>query len=356
MKRSVHCFVLFILLSGLQSCSQNSTPGSMNHPADDQEQPDSLFRNPILTRGPDPWVFQYEDQYYVTHTTGNNITLYRTEKMSALSSAASKVVWTPPAAGPNSSGIWAPEIHRVEGKWYIYYAADDGDNANHRMWVLENSSEDPFAGTWMDKGKMELPDDKWAIDGSPFELDGQWYFVWSGWEGNVNVQQNIYIAKMQTPTQTTGARVLLTAPTLPWETNATSPTVVEGPQFIRRADKAHIVYSAGGCWTDGYSLGLLTANVQDNPLQPGSWSKSTEPVFVTNSTGNAHGPGHNGFFQSADGTEDWIIYHANPSPGQGCGDQRSIRIQKFTWDESGFPVFGEPVPLNSRMVKPSGEF
>ena len=117
---------------------------------------DTDFRNPILTAGPDPWVFRKESTYYVTHTTGNSLKIYKTEDMSKLSQAASKTVWTAPATGMNSRNIWAPELHYINNKWYFYYAADDGNNANHRMWVLENTSADPFQGTWTDKGELEL--------------------------------------------------------------------------------------------------------------------------------------------------------------------------------------------------------
>jgi GH43 family beta-xylosidase len=54
-------------------------------------------------------------------------------------------------------------------------------------------------------------------------------------------------------------------------------------------------------------------------------------------------PGHNGFFKSPNGTEDWIVYHAWPtSAGQGAGGERSARAQKFTWNSDGTPNFGSP--------------
>src|SRR5687768_11731306 len=86
-------------------------------------QPDPFkFTNPILQQAPDPWVLKQGEWYYVTHTTGNNLRLYRTKKMSELDEAEAKTVWTPPASGLNSKNIWAPEIHFVNDKWYYYYA------------------------------------------------------------------------------------------------------------------------------------------------------------------------------------------------------------------------------------------
>jgi GH43 family beta-xylosidase len=86
-----------------------------------------------------------------------------------------------------------------------------------------------------------------------------------------------------------------------------------------------------------------------------SWKKSKTPVFVKNPEGQAFGPGHNGFFKSADGKEDWIIYHANPKTGQGCGGSRSARIQKISWRSDGTPDFGKPVPLTEEIAGPAGE-
>jgi GH43 family beta-xylosidase len=315
--------------------------------------PEGKFANPILTSGPDPWVEQSGEWYYVTHTTGTNLLLYKTKRLSELAKAEVKTVWSPPPSGMNAKNIWAPEIHLVNNKWYVYYAADDGDNANHRMWVLENSSADPFQGTWVDKGKVQLPNDKWAIDGTLFERNGQLYFMWSGWEGDINVRQDIYIAKMTNPWTAEGERVLVSKPEHAWEVNGGPPAINEGPQFLVHEGKMFVIYSASVCWVDDYALGMLSADALSDPLNPTSWTKSKEPVFVKNPQGKAFGPGHNGFFKSPDGTEDWIIYHANPSSGQGCNNNRSVRMQKFTWKEDGSPDFGSPLAIGSFVDIPS---
>jgi GH43 family beta-xylosidase len=116
-----------------------------------------------------------------------------------------------------------------------------------------------------------------------------------------------------------------------------------------------ITYSASGCWTDNYSLGLLSADASADVMNPASWTKSAQPIFTTNASGQAYAPGHNSFFKSPDGKEDWIIYHANSSAGQGCGDKRSFRIQKISWSDDGFPLLGQPVSLSTYQKKPSGE-
>ncbi len=311
------------------------------------------FVNPILDSGADPWVIRDDEWYYFTHTTGRDLRLYRTGKMGDLRDVEVKTVWVPPDTGMNAKHIWAPEIHKIDGNWYFYYAADDGLNENHRMWVLENSSTDPFTGTWVEKGKLQLPDDRWAIDATVFQLNDAWYVLWSGWEGERNVSQNLYIARLKNPWTAEGERILISAPEFTWEKAGGTPVVNEAPQFLKRGSKMFVIYSASGCWTDDYTLGMLSAPIHADPLDHRSWKKHPEPVFSTNAGAMAYGPGHNSFLVSAD--ESWIVYHANPGPGMGCGGKRSPRMQKFTWTDDGLPDFGEPVRLGVRMPAPSGE-
>jgi len=312
------------------------------------------FRNPILPVGPDPWVAQKDGFYYVMHTTGGNLRMYKTRTMSRLDQARPVTVWTPPASGSNSRNIWAPELFNVNGKWYIYYTADDGQDRNHRMYVLENEAADPTTGTWVDRGQLALPENKWAIDGTLLNLNNQLYFAWSGWENDLGGAQYLYICQLTNPyTVAAGPRVRVSAPDYSWEKQGFG--VNEGPEFLVNGNKVFLIYSASFCGTDLYNLGQLTANSTANLLDPASWTKSATPVFGPNAGGGTYGVGHNGFFKSADGTENWIIYHANAAPGQGCGDFRSIRMQPFTYRTDGTPNFGTPLPVADYIKRPAGE-
>ena len=130
--------------------------------------------------------------------------------------------------------------------------------------------------------------------------------------------------------------------------------VNEGPQILKRGDKIFLIYSASGCWTEQYSLGMLTASADSDLLAPGSWEKTPRPVFESSPGARAYGAGHNSFFKSPDGKEDWILYHANSEPNQGCGRHRSPRAQRFTWKSDGTPDFGRPVPVGRPIRMPSG--
>jgi GH43 family beta-xylosidase len=130
--------------------------------------------------------------------------------------------------------------------------------------------------------------------------------------------------------------------------------VNEGPEILEHGDKLFLIYSASACWTDHYALGMLEAPANANLLNAKSWKKSNHPVFSALPAAHAFGTGHNSFFKSPDGAEDWILYHANPEANQGCDGHRSPRAQPFTWNQDGTPNFGTPVPLDTAIPKPSG--
>jgi GH43 family beta-xylosidase len=175
------------------------------------------FKNPVLPSGPDPWVVYQSGFYYEMNSTGRHLTIRKAEDITELAHAQTKVVWVPPANGPYSHEIWAPELHFIYGKWYIYFAADAGTNETHRLWVLENNSSDPLAGEWVLKGQLSDQTNKWAIDASVFEEAGKLYAVWSGWDGDTNGRQNIYIAGLEKPWTINGKRVKISSPDFPWE-------------------------------------------------------------------------------------------------------------------------------------------
>lgn len=351
-KRSLFALLSWALVFGSCSRSNDNGGGGTTPPTDTTVK---KFVNPLLTSGPDPWVLKQGNYYYYTHTSGTKLAIWKTQYVDDLKQVAPVTIWTPPSDASSDYGrdIWAPEIHYLDNKWYMYFAADkNGDNATHRIYVLENTSSDPTnSANWTFKGKLNDTDDKWAIDLTVFTYNGTNYAAWSGWAGDTDAGQNIYIAKLTNPYTIEGTRVMIAKPTYTWE-----GAINEGPEALINANgQLFLTYSGNGCWTDDYCLGLLTLKPGGDPLSPSDWTKSETPVFTKNTTGGAYGPGHNGFFLSPDGKENWIIYHANSLAGVGCGDARSPRIQKFSWNNDGTPNFGTPVSINTPIAKPSGE-
>ncbi|WP_420152416.1 family 43 glycosylhydrolase [Siphonobacter sp.] len=345
-------YLVLVLWIGFSCGKDNSTP--VTPPPAPSE---ATFRNPIQN-GADPFVYRKDGQYYYMQTVGNRVDLWRTEKMSELNSARRTTIFTPPATGANSRNLWAPEIYFLNGKWYVYYTAgSDTEEYSQRTWVLENASADPTQGTWTQKGRLFNPEnDNYALDGNVLEHNGSLYFLWSGWPKGVNKveRQEIYISKMGNPWTLTGKTTLLTTPELNWERNGFG--VNEGPQVLKNPQgRVFMIYSASYCGTDDYALGMLSLREGGDPLNAADWTKTQQPVFTKSPSANAFGPGHNCFFQSPNGSENWLLYHANTNTGEGCGERRNIRMQPFTFTSSGLPQFGEPVATGRSIAVPAGE-
>ncbi|WP_460431929.1 BspA family leucine-rich repeat surface protein, partial [Arachidicoccus ginsenosidivorans] len=316
------------------------------------------FSNPIwATGGADPWIYQEGGLYYFTYTQGSKIVIYRTGDITHLGDVVSSqpsyaTVYTPPSTMKN---IWAPELHKINGKWYVYFAADDGDNANHRMYVIENPDSDPTSKNWTLKGQVGDATDNWAIDGTIMELSGQLYMLWSGWTSTSEHLQSIYIAKLSDPWTVSGNRVLISTPQYAWEKHGLS--LNEGPEVLKNAaGNVFVTFSASLYATDNYCLGLLTLTPGSDPMLPASWTKKSEPVFTRNDAGQVYGPGHNGFFKSPDGTEDWIVYHARNKANGGSDNPRNVRIQPFSWKVDGSPDFGTAVAVGQLLDAPSSNY
>lgn len=290
--------------------------------------------NPILPApSQDPHVTLHQGRYYYCESTAEGIFIRVADDFLNLGKSPRVHVWTPPRKGLASQNIWAPELHVLNGRCYIFFAADDGNNANHRMWVLAAETEDA-RGRYRLAGCLDTGG--WAIDGTVLtDRRGVSYLVWSGWPGRTDGQQNIYISRMGSPVQLVGPRVLLARPDRSWERKGMP--ICEGPQILRRGSKTFIVYSASASWTADYCLGLLV-NEGGNFLNPSSWKKVGQ-VFARNE--HAWGVGHCGFVETPQG-EDWMLYHAKTRRGPGWGD-REVRAQPFGWDDQGNPDFGEPV-------------
>ncbi|WP_246029171.1 family 43 glycosylhydrolase [Paenibacillus humicus] len=312
-----------------------------------------MFKNTLAEIDtPDPSVVYRDGFYYMTFThNGADIMVMKSRTLD-FRAAERKVVWYPPAETAYSANLWAPEIQYLQGKWYIYFAADDGDNANHRMYVLEGESGDPM-GSYAFKGQIKDDSDKWAIDGLAMEHEGKLYFVWSGWEGDVNEAQNTYIAPMSDPWTISGPRVLLSRPELDWEKAGGPPYINEGQSLLYKDGRAFIVYSGAGSWTPLYSLGLLALKPGGNPLEPSDWTKAQEPLLAMDEEAGVYGPGHNSFVPSPDGSEAWLVYHATSGAADGWNN-RKARAARVEWDENGLPVFGKPQSLATPLRMPSG--
>jgi GH43 family beta-xylosidase len=312
------------------------------------------FDNPLMRQRADPHAFLHADgQYYVSATVAewDRIEIRRTRDLNELGNAQTKVVWRKHASGPMSAHIWAPEIHFIDGQWYIYFTASRADAIwEVRPYVLTNTSADPFAGEWRELGRLETGWDSFSLDGTTFTHKGKRYFVWTQ-RGRTPVETwkegggtNIYIAEMASPTRIKPRVALLTKPEYEWERRKYD--VNEGPAVIIRNGRVFMTYSASAIDAN-YCLGLLTASADADLLDAKSWSKAPEPVFKSDEASGLYGPGHNGFTTTRDGKTDLFLYHARDYRdilGSELADpNRHTRAQVLHWKPDGTPDFRVPL-------------
>ncbi|TDD08324.1 alpha-N-arabinofuranosidase [Saccharopolyspora terrae] len=306
------------------------------------------YPNPLARQRADPHITRHADGfYYFTATVPeyDRIVLRRARALRDLTTAPEVELWRRHETGEMGGHIWAPEMHHIDGRWYVYFAAGRSENPfDIRMYVLENDDPDPFAGTWCEKGRIVTAWDTFSLDASTFALGGARYLVWAQREPGIDNNSNLYIARMSSPWSIEGQPVRLSSPTLEWETRGYA--VNEAPAVIQRNGRVFMTYSASA--TDSnYCLGLLTARADGDLLDPASWTKSPGPVFTSNDATGQYGPGHNSFTVAEDGRTDVLVYHARPYEeieGDPLFDpNRHTRAQPFGWTPEGTPDFGVPV-------------
>ena len=311
-------------------------------PSDEKPSDAAAWTNPLVRERADPQVIREDGHYYFTATVPSydRIELRRADTLAGLGAAAPAVIWQKHDQGAASHHIWAPELHRIDGKWYVYFAAGRADDIwAIRMYVLECASADPLAGPWVERGQIRTRLDSFSLDATTFEHRGVRYLCWAQHDPAIGGNTNLYLARMDTPWSVTGPQVMISKPEFAWETAGFR--VNEGPAVLKHDGRIFLTYSASA--TDArYCLGLLTADANADLLQPASWFKSPKPVLATDEKARVFGPGHNSFTTLPDG-RDVIVYHARDYRDI-AGDplnnpDRATRAGLVRWRADGTPDF-----------------
>ena len=273
------------------------------------------WNTPFIGQRADPYVLRDGEDWYFTASVPeyDRIALRRAGSLEGLRNAPETVVWRAHSGGLMSQHIWAPELHRIDGRWYIYFAAGEKEDIwKIRPWVLRCEGDDPLAGPWAECGMLRRADGDefsftdFSLDMTTFAHNGRRYCVWAEKVSVGRKISNLYIAEMADALTLKTPQMLLTSPSYAWERHGF--WVNEGPTFVAHGGRVYLTFSASDT-SPAYCMGLLWAEADADLMDISAWHKLNRPVYATDADRGLYGPGHNTFFTDADG-QVYTSYHA----------------------------------------------
>jgi len=310
-----------------------------------QEKPKEVW----IPNRADPYVYRHTDgTYYFTATVPeyDRIILRCSKRLEKLATAEEKVLWTKHEKGCMGAHIWAPELHYLEGAWYLYFAAGTAeDKWQIRPYVLRCRGQNPMTDAWEEKGRMQCAEEdefsfrSFSLDATIFENRGEQYFVWAEKVGVGRMISNLYIARMESPLKLATVQVLLTTPDYDWERRGF--WVNEGPAVLKRGGRIFLTYSASDTGAN-YCMGMLSIDEKAEILDPRMWRKRRYPVLQTEESKGIYGPGHNSFTVDEEGNTV-LVFHARTKKeiqGDPLNDpDRHAMLRRVVWGTDGEPNF-----------------
>ena len=327
------------------------------------------YQNPFLIERADPFIgkgsvcFMGKETDYYFFTSSypavkdvdhgyDRIILRRALTVEGLADAEEITIWEAHKDGDFCYHIWAPEIHKIGGVWYILFtAAPKNDRWHIRPCMLRCVDESKIMEKegWEELGHVKpLEEDsfsfqEFSLDMTYLEHRGEHYVAWA----QKGESSSIYMAKIrpETPWKLNSLPILLTKPEYSWE--LVNEKVNEGPFFWKANGHIYVFFSASGTGSE-YCVGCLYARDDADLMNPSSWTKLKHPIFSTSHVPMEYGPGHNSVVEDEEGTL-LFVYHARPVEHEKgtCGYHdchplydpcRHTRIRRLTWNENSIPV------------------
>lgn len=328
----------------------------------------------------DPYIVKGDDGYYYftasypmcgsTDREGyDRVILRRSKTLQGLQNAEEKTIWNQADSSKCFRFIWAPELHKIGGKWYVFFTASDNASQPFHIDcnVLMCKGDDPYTDGWEEKGKFQKAEgdnsfDGFSLDMTYFENNGKHYVIWAEKKDQFKSISDLYMAEIDPsePWKCITKSMKLSAPTYSWEKRGVQ--VNEGPSVIKHGDKVIVAFSASATGPE-YCVGLIWAKADSDLMDKKSWTKQEKAALTSQDLVEEYGPGHNSFTVDEDGNPIFV-YHSRPKNclegSCGYSDQdplfdpcRSAHLRKVTWDENGLPVLNSE-PLNFQKKASAG--
>lgn len=239
----------------------------------------------------DPFILLYNNTYYAYGTNAEDgIEVYTSDDLNKWKKEAKLALhkndtWA-------SRWFWAPEVYHVNGKFYMYFSADE-----HIAVAVSDSPLGPFKQENM---KPMLATEK-AIDNSLFiDDDGKAYLFFDRFNDGLN----IWVAELTDDLLSIKEETMHPCihVSQPWE--EIWPRVNEGPFVIKRNGLYYMTYSANSYESPFYGIGCATT---DNIM--GEWTKYDENPLLQK-PGDLVGVGHSATFTDKEGNLR-IVFHAH---------------------------------------------
>ncbi len=329
------------------------------------------FTNPIAGYA-DPSV-QYDADtgyYYYTYSGlyGGKQAIYLTRAANLCDVGYSDpiLIWTAAmqadGRGSEMNSIWAPQINKIDGKWYIYATcADESVDTATRLPYVWVGGEDP-TDSYFFHGTIDNYDTKVDTYLAPrfIEYGDQRYIVNGGFyrkEHRSGHQQSLFITKLKSPTAFDGKPVVIATPTTDYEDHK----ILEGPIGLESpGGTLYLCYAAGHTRGQEYCTGIMKflGGKNDTLADASLWQKYDDPLHFVDYSTRVYSPGAMMFTHAPDDpTQIWAVYHAKKYTYTAY-TMRRLYTQPLTW-ENDFPVVEDPkpvdtiftFPLNSRSIE-----
>jgi beta-xylosidase len=268
----------------MASCKENETDGTED---------ETTVKIPLG----DPFIMLWEGRYYAYGTySADGIMVFVSDDLlswqipeGASSGLAlhKKDVWS-------DRWFWAPEVYPINGKFYMYYSADEH--------ICVAISDNPL-GPFKQETKKPMIENEKCIDNSLFvDDDGTPYLFFDRFNDGLN----IWVAELEENLADIKAETMAKCINVSQAWEEVWPRVNEGAFVIKRNGTYYMTYSANSYESPFYGIGFATASNITGP-----WTKyEGNPIFQK--PGGLVGVGHSAMFTDKDGTLR-IVFHAHNS-------------------------------------------